>query len=152
MKKRKGPVPGMLAGAAVLGLVVLSLGTPQGCGESSEDMIGREGGMLVSEDGLFTLEIPPGALTKDVEMSIHRIECGQEHEAACYDVQPTGVAFRRPAKATYEAYELMGMDSVSMAINREEAWHELADMAVDREDEIITGSVLYLSSFCVQAK
>lgn len=151
MRKRKGAAAGVVAALGVLGLVVASLGAPQGCGASSQDVIGRDGGVLVSEDGMFMLEIPPDALSTEVQISIHQVDCGQDHEAACYDIQPTGVVFEQPAMATYEAYELMSMESVSLSVNRDNEWRPLADVAVDREDEIITGSVLYLSSFCVQA-
>jgi hypothetical protein len=151
MKARHGSMGGMAAVAGVLGLVLLSLGTPDGCGAPSEDLIGSEGGVLRSDDGRFTLEIPPDALSTEVEIAVREVDCDQEGAAACYDVSPTGLTFRTPAIATYEAADLMSMESLSLIVQGDEGWQPLADFAVDREDATITASVLYLSTFSVQA-
>ena len=135
-----------------MGLVIVSLGTPDACSVTSDDVIGPEGGVLVSEDGLFTLEIPPDALSTDVELSIHDVACEQEGEADCYEVRPKGLAFSEPAVATYEASELMSMDDVSLSAQGAMGWEELADQELDRDEEVVTASVLYLSSFSVQAQ
>ena len=147
-----GATKGVALGAGLLGLVLLSLGAPNACGGTSNDVIGPEGGELVSEDGMFTLEIPPDALTSEVEVSIHEVACDQEGEAACYEVRPEGLAFREPAVATYEASELMSMEHVSLSAKGAMGWQALADQEVDRDEEIVVASVLYLSSFSVQAQ
>ncbi len=135
-----------------MGLLLLSLGTPDACGMSDTDLIGPEGGTLRSDDGLFTLEIPPDALTEDIEISIHEVNCELEGEADCYEVRPVGVAFSEPALAIYEATELMSMESVSMVGMGSEGWWPLADSELDAEEEVITASVMYLSSFSVRAQ
>jgi len=152
VRKRKGSFAGISAGAGVLGLLLLSLGTPDACGMSSNDLIGPEGGTLRSDDGLFTLDIPEGALSEDVEMSIHDIDCELDGEAGCYEVRPVGIAFSEPAVASYEATELMSMESVSIVALGTNGWWPLADADLDREEEVITASVMYLSSFSVRAQ
>lgn len=152
MKARKGSLAGVAAVGGVVGLVLLSLGTPDGCGVQSEDLIGPEGGVLRSDDGKFTLEIPPDALSTDVEIAVREVDCEREDEADCYDVSPTGLTFDVPATATYEAAELMSMDALSLVVHGSEGWQPLADFAVDREDATITASVLYLSTFSVRAR
>jgi hypothetical protein len=152
MKSRNGSMAGVAAAGGVVGLVLLSLGTPDGCGATSEDLIGPEGGVLRSDDGRFTLEIPPDALSTEVDIAVRAVDCEQEGEADCYDVSPTGLAFKFPATATYEASELMSMDTVSLVVHGSKGWQPLADSVVDREDAIITASVLYLSTISVVAK
>jgi hypothetical protein len=152
MKARKGSMAGVAAAGGVVGLVLLSLGTPDGCGVASEDLIGPEGGELRSDDGRFNLEIPPGALSTEVEIAVRAVDCESEDEVACYDVSPTGLAFAVPATATYEASESMSMDALSLVVQGSEGWQPLADSFVDREDATITASVLYLSTFSVRAQ
>lgn len=118
----------------------------------SEELIGPEGGVLISRDGRFSLDIPPNALAADIEISVHEVECKEEGQAACYDIHPAGVVFRTPAKATFEAAELMSMESISMAVQGNEGWQPLADLNVDRDNEVVEASVQYLSSFSVQAR
>ncbi|MCA9710712.1 MAG: hypothetical protein KDK70_33030 [Myxococcales bacterium] len=152
MRKRKGPFAGISAGVGVLGLLILSLGTPDACGMSSADVIGPEGGTLRSDDGLFTLEIPPDALSEDVEISIHALDCELDGEAGCYEVQPVGLTFSEPAIAAYEAADLMSAESVTMVAMGTEGWRPLADTDLDPEEEVVTASVMYLSFFSVRAK
>lgn len=152
VKKRRGSATGIVAGVGLLGLVALSLGTPDACAVSSNEVIGAEGGTVRSADGLFTLEIPEGALEDDVEVSVHAVDCEQEGEAGCYEVRPQGVVFTEPAEVIYEAAELMSMESVSISVQGADGFAPLADAEVDREEEILSASVLYLSRFSVQAR
>ncbi|NIP31116.1 MAG: hypothetical protein GTO02_15420, partial [Candidatus Dadabacteria bacterium] len=39
----------------------------------SKNKIGPDGGTIVTSDGRFTLEIPPGALEEEVEISLELI-------------------------------------------------------------------------------
>ena len=135
-----------------MGLLLLSLGTPDACTVNSADQIGPEGGIVRSDDGLFTLEIPPDALSEDVEISIHALDCELDGEAGCYEVQPVGITFSEPVLATYETAELGPMESVTMVALGTEGWRPLMDTEFDPEEEVITASVMYLSFFSVRAK
>jgi len=135
----------------VLGLVALSLGTPDGCGDTSVDLIGAEGGTVRSADGLFSLEIPEDALDSPVQISVHTVDCEPENAANCYQIKPAGVIFTYPATATYEAADLPTMEAVTLTVKSQDGWHEMPDLIVDEEDETVAASVLYSSSFAVVA-
>ncbi|NIP31767.1 MAG: hypothetical protein GTO02_19855, partial [Candidatus Dadabacteria bacterium] len=62
----------------------------------SKNIIGPDGGTIVTSDGLFTLEIPEGALTEDVEITLTRDE-GIEGDVLVYDAEPSGLEFLLPA-------------------------------------------------------
>jgi hypothetical protein len=70
-----------------------------------EGVIGPDGGVLASEDGVLTLTIPEGALAADTEMSIAAVaEADWPADVAAlepiggvvYDVQPEGTVFSAP--------------------------------------------------------
>lgn len=67
------------------------------------------GGTVTSVDGLFTLEIPAGALTEDTEISMTPLLASQMPEAweefdqdrtTVYEMQPDGLQFSTPAVAS----------------------------------------------------
>lgn len=128
-----------------------------GCDLAGETM-GPRGGTVVSEDGRFSLEIAPGALDHDVEITIATVACGamdQTAVGACYEVGPRGTAFLFPAKVTFEldGDSLAGVraDHLALSGRREHGWDLLADRAVDLEDGTVSASALYLSSFALVA-
>ncbi len=143
----------MVVGTGVLGLVALSLGTPDACsGALDEDVIGPNGGLVRSADGRLTLEIPGNALADDVNIAVYAVDCDRDDQAECYEVTPHGVVFRFPAKATYEAADLMSMDSVELVERGPDGWEPMADMDLDRENETVTASMLFSSSISVHAQ
>ena len=149
MRKQRRGGKGLFAGAGLLGLVVLSLGTPDACGATSKSVIGPEGGYVRSADGRFSLEVPEDALETDVEIEIVAIECEM---ADCYEIKPRGVAFLFPAMASYEAGELESMEGAELKVMGADGWQPLADAKVDEDEQLITASVLFLSAFAVQAQ
>ncbi len=68
-------------------------------------VIGSEGGNAASDDGLVTLEIPPGALAADTEISISALTpadgsevwAGYADIASLYRLEPDGLEFAIPA-------------------------------------------------------
>ena len=135
----------------MIGLVVLSLGTPDACGLSHRSVIGPEGGVVLSEDGRMSLEIPEDALAEDTLISLDAIPCDEEDLADCYTVGPRGVTFHRPVTAVYEAGELDEIDSVTLLIMRGDGWKRMPDARVDHEEEVVTGSMMYTSAISVDA-
>ncbi|MBL8946376.1 MAG: hypothetical protein JNK45_24635 [Myxococcales bacterium] len=126
-----------------------------GCDLAGETM-GPRGGTVVSEDGRFSLEIAPGALDHDVEVTIATVACGAMDQTAlgsCYEVGPRGTAFLFPARVTFEldADGVAGVtvDHLALSGRREHGWDLLADRAVDLEDGTVSASALYLSSFAL---
>jgi hypothetical protein len=112
--------------------------------------VGPRGGVVVSDDGLFALEIPVGALDHEIEIEIEQVDCEVAAVGHCYDVHPQGTGFLKPARATFE---LGGMDmnprSLALVVERDADWNKLADHGIDFEDEIIEASAMYLSNFAV---
>ncbi len=58
------------------------------------------GGALISPDGAVRLEVPPFALTRDMDVEIVRyaVEGEDVIDAFVYDLQPDGLRLQRPAK------------------------------------------------------
>ncbi len=130
----------------------MSVGVPDACGLASNAVIGPEGGVIVSEDGRLSLEIPEGALADPTEVSVELTPCEHEALADCYVVGPTEVQFSRPVVVVYEAGELASMDEVSLLYKGASGWMRMADAQIDREDEIVMGTIMFTSSISVDAR
>jgi len=127
--------------------------TVAGCDPVGDDVVGPEGGVVVSEDGRLTIDIPEGALDEPVEIIIE--EADELPEGAlgpAYEVLPHGTVFNAPVHVLYN-YSAQGMDvadeEVGFVVERTDGWVELADRHVFEGENIISASALYLSTFCV---
>lgn len=121
-------------------------------------VVGPRGGTVVSEDGRFSIEIAPGALEREVEITISAVGCGAMAAVAmapCYDVGPRGTSFLFPAKITFELedaqLERVGADRLALSGRRDLDWSLLADRTIDVEDGTLSASAAYLSSFALVA-
>ena len=81
-------------------VAITPIGTP--VGNPVSKIIGAAGGTLVSADSIVELNIPPGALSSDVNVSIQPVT----NEAPggiglSYDFLPNGTVFRTPVTATF---------------------------------------------------
>ena len=126
-----------------------------GCDLAGET-IGPRGGVVVSEDGRFSVEIAAGALDRDVDITIEAVSCGETDGLAlgpCYEVGPRGTAFLFPAKVTMELdageFDAVSADRLALSSRREQHWDLLADRKVDLDDGTVSASASYLSSFAV---
>ncbi len=133
---------------------MLAIAFATACQSADGETVGPRGGMVVSDDGRLSLEVRPGALEDEVDITIEEIDCGAMEIAAvgpCYEVGPRGTAFLFPAKLTYELddADLDDADDLAFSVQREETWKLLADRVVDLEDGTLTGSAIYLSSFAI---
>ena len=70
MTGRRTSSSSSFATPATLAAVLLALG----CGPSGPLILAAEGGEVSSEDGVFTLRFPPGALPEDTHVSIRALE------------------------------------------------------------------------------
>jgi hypothetical protein len=126
-----------------------------GCSEDAGTTVGPRGGVVVSDDGHFTLEIPAGALDQEVDITIEEVDCDQPGGALgpCYEVGPVGMPLLFPGTIVYELdHELLeGLlpEELTLLIEREEDWKPLADRRVDMTDAEVTASAVYLSSYAV---
>ncbi|MCA9712434.1 MAG: hypothetical protein KDK70_41780 [Myxococcales bacterium] len=124
-----------------------------GCSEEGTTVDAR-GGTIVSDDGRFSLEIPPGALDEAVDITIDQVECEQAGAVGpCYEVGPVGMPLMLPATVTYELEEAdldhLDPEALVLLTEREEHWNPLPDRRVDMGDEVVTASAVYLSSYAV---
>ena len=136
----------------MLALAAMSVGMPDACGLGSNAVIGPEGGVVISEDGRLSLEVPEGALAEPTEVSVELLSCEEEGLADCYSVGPARVQFSKPVTVVYEAGELASMESVSLLIKGSDGWMRMADAQIDREDEIVMGTIMFTSSISVDAR
>jgi hypothetical protein len=123
-----------------------------GCDTADSETVGPRGGVVFSDDGRVTLEVPEGALGSEVEISIHRIDNGPENAIGpTYEILPRGTTFSQPATLVYDvaAGEEMDvpMESVTVVTEGNGGWNKLADIDADLEEQVIYASVLYLSRY-----
>ena len=124
-----------------------------GCSEEGTH-VGPRGGVVVSDDGRFTLEIPEGALDQDVDITIDEVDCEQPTAiGTCYEVGPIGLPLLFPGTIVYDIdpEELEGLSPEDFLVltQGEEDWKPLADHRVDMADAVVTASAVYLSSYAV---
>lgn len=134
-----------------LAAVVLTTGCSQ-----EGTAVGPRGGVVVSDDGRFTLEIPEGALDQEVDITIDEVECEQPTAiGTCYEVGPVGLPLLFPGTIVYEidSEELEGFvpEELTVLTVREDDWKPLADHRFDMADAEVTASAVYLSSYAVVA-
>lgn len=130
----------------------MSVGMPDACGLGSDAIIGPEGGVVLSEDGRLSLEVPEGALSEPTEVSIELLPCEADGLADCYSVGGEAEQFSRPVTVVYEAAELETMDGVALIYKGSTGWVRMPDAQIDREDETVMGTIMFPSSISVDAR
>ncbi len=147
--------------AAVLTLCFLATGCEQG------ETVGPRGGTVMSDDGRVTLDIPEGALTSEVEITIEVVEDAPAGAiGTVYAIEPAGLALLAPATLTFDlAIEdearaagtedsLAGLEIEDLVLLAEKAdlWKPMSDREVDADAEIISASVLWFSSYALASR
>ena len=94
-----------------LGFALVSLVALAACGGNGGGVISAEnGGTATSDDGKLTLEIPPGALGEDTEITVTAIPVDELPEALredadggpAYRLEPDGLEFSQPVAVSLE--------------------------------------------------
>ncbi|MEM9462147.1 MAG: hypothetical protein AAGF11_48785 [Myxococcota bacterium] len=139
-----------------LTVAVLACAALAGCDPAGDDVVGPEGGTIISRDGRLILEIPQGALAEAIELRIEEVE--QLPEGAlgpAYQVLPVGTVFEAPVHVLYD-YGAEGMDlspdQVALVAQKTDRWSMLADRTIYEQDSLVSASSLYLSAFCIVDK
>jgi hypothetical protein len=137
---------------AKLATAYVALLTLTGCDAVGEG-IGPEGGVVESDDGRLTLDIPEGALDEPVEITIEEVDDLPEGALGpAYRVEPVGTVFEGPVQVVYN-YGARGMDvdpsDVALVVDRGAQWAVMPDRRVYAEAGLVSASALYLSTFCV---
>ncbi|MEX1369190.1 MAG: hypothetical protein AB1Z98_39040 [Nannocystaceae bacterium] len=124
-----------------------------GCEAFEGDGIGPDGGLVVSEDGRMSLEVPPGALDETVEITIDVVEGPTGSASDMYVLEPMGLVLGLPAELVYDYDDQTAgpdeAEALTMVAQREADWAYLADQTVDTEDQTLSASVMSLSGVTV---
>jgi len=142
----------MLTARTAFAALVLISTVATGCDLMDSDLVGAEGGVVVSEDGRMALEIPEGALDEAVDITIEVMEGPAGSASATYVVEPMGLTFSRPAVLVYDyADDVEGAEAegLTMVAHRELGWAYLGDQLVDGEDQTVSASLMALSAVTV---
>lgn len=149
--------------AAMKTLLAVTLGvTTIGC-DAGGETVGPRGGVITSDDGRLSLEVPEGALEGEVEITIEVLDDAPNGViGTVYAIEPAGLAFAVPATLVYDvsageedrAFDLAAAEMEDLAIVGEKAgrWAPLPDADVDVDDEFVFASVLYLSSYAIVSR
>jgi hypothetical protein len=153
-----------MAKRTVMAALALGLAILPGCDEL--ETVGPEGGVVVSRDGRVTLDIPAGALSEDVAVSIEAVDSGdvggpEGAVGTAYEILPFGTTLQFPATLTYDLMasddegaqrlDLATSDMADAVLVTEKAhgWDRMADREVDAESGWVSASVLFFSAYAV---
>lgn len=81
-------------------------------GEIAIAQIGKEGGTLVSKDGIVKMEVPAGAVDEATAFSIQEVENVMKTQSRSYRLLPENVTFKKPVTLTYH-YADIEMEGVN---------------------------------------
>lgn len=134
--------------------LVLSASSLVACEQAQGTEVGPRGGVVMSDDGRLTVEIPAGALDKTIDISIHAVEDGPGGTAVrAYAIEPLGTALVLPARVEYDWTVEAAADALTrdgdivdpaLVIERGPQWRALPDHTVDHDAGYVSGSVNYL--------
>lgn len=139
-------------------LTILTLGLALIPGCDTAETVGPEGGVVESRDGRVVLEIPEGALSSEVEVTIERVDYGPEGAVgSTYEIEPRLTQLQFPARLTYDleagsegtqSLDLASADMSNATLVTEKAngWSALADHNRDEEAGLVSASVMFFSS------
>lgn len=130
-----------------------------GCDTEGVQTVGPRGGVVTSPDGHLMLEIPPGALDRDMVVTIGEIDEGPEgHVGRVYEIEPRLTTLDKPALLTYDVTAVhdtetrnlglddLVMDELALVSEKAYGWGRLADRQVDEDAGMLSASVMVFSS------
>ena len=143
----------MLTARTAFAALLLTSVVATGCDLAVGEQIGRDGGVVVSDDGRLSLEIPAGALDQNVEITIEAVPGPEGSASDLYVMEPMGLVFDRPVTVTFDYDgETLGeaeADDLTMVAQREADWAYVGDQRVDDEDQTLSASLMALSAVTV---
>jgi hypothetical protein len=124
-------------------------GTPDG--QLAKKMIGTDGGSLISADNKVELIIPPGALSKETEISIQ--PCTNPFKAGLgrsYDFEPSGIQFKQPVELIfhYTDKDILRNSPQLLTIstqNEKGIWGRLRKVELDTLQKTVKGQMNHFS-------
>lgn len=151
----------MAATASRLLALVLCTSSLAACEQAQGTAVGPRGGVVMSEDGRLTVEIPAGALDETLDISIHAVEDGPDGEGTAvraYAIEPMGTVLVLPARVEYNWTVEAAADAITrggeildpaLVTERGPQWRALPDHAVDLDSGYVSGSINYLGVIAV---
>jgi hypothetical protein len=115
--------------------------------------IGAAGGSLTSSDGLFTVDVPPGALASDTLITIQPItNTAHGGDGNAYRLTPDGLTFALPVDVTVDLTDslLAGTDTsfVDIAVQRDSGiWVVEGTRTLDWNARTLTRTTTHFSAF-----
>ncbi len=143
----------MLTARTAFAALLLVSTVATGCDLAAGDEIGRDGGVVVSDDGRVSLEIPAGALDQAVEITIEAVAGPDGAATDLYVMEPMGLVFERPVTVTFDYDDEMLADAeaedLTMVAQRDADWAYVGDQLVDDEDQTLSATLIALSAVTV---
>ncbi|MGD8760061.1 MAG: hypothetical protein PVJ07_07390, partial [Anaerolineales bacterium] len=107
---KKLTILSLVAVTLVIGGTACSPGSEDTSKEAAATIEAASGGSLTSQDGSLTLEIPPGALSEDTEISLRPVSAEDLPEELTelaggrggYLLEPDGLTFQEPVEVSLQ--------------------------------------------------
>lgn len=128
-----------------------AVGTP--FGDVSTTVIGPDGGTLSSADGVVTLDVPAGAVGKDMPFGIQSITNHAEGRVGgAFRITPEGTAFTVPARLTFRYTDdaVLGSAPEALRIAYQDAlgyWRAPRNVTVDARAKTVSVTTTHLSDW-----
>lgn len=137
-------------GTALAALVAVTGAAGCDLGALDGTPIGPRGGIVTSDDGRVTLEIPAAAVGETIAIRIVPTDDLPDDAAGpAYSIEPFGIAFSAPALLVYDVSDgLMDDDPhrVRLVTERDYGWDALADREVDSIRGEVSASVMFAAN------
>jgi hypothetical protein len=118
-----------------------------GGGNGVEKVIGPDGGKVSSADGLLTLDVPPGALSKATKLIVKTAEDPTDEAVSnVYELGPAGQRFDQQVTLSFKADGFETDDAVVATLEDDE-WVALTSPARTRTS--VSGDTTHFSLFAV---
>ncbi len=132
-------------------------GTGTGIITGQGNVPAASGGKVATADGALTVDVPPGALAADTQITIAEIApLASGAIGKTYEIGPSGTQFTIPVALVfdYRAFDLAGNDPVTLeaATIVSGAWAPITSSEVDVAAHVVTGHTTHLSPFGLHSK
>ncbi len=139
--------------------LALSSVLSSGCDHDFGTRIGPSGGVVASEDGLFQVEVPAGALSDTIGVYVHRVDGGPSGALRSYEIEPVGTVLSPPAAVQFDWGSLGALDGRELegdstngpvlVVARGDEWQQMADRTVDVDAQRVAASANYFGVIAV---
>lgn len=129
--------------------LITAVGKPNGA--KKEIKATKDGGTLKSSDGMLELIIPPGAVSKKINISIQPISNLMNNgNGNAYLLEPSGITFQKPVQLVFHYDEEEIKDSAQLLLgiamqDEKGQWNSLRNFNLDTLAKTISGSVNHFS-------